>query len=311
MIEKYVNTEELKRLLSSLAVILTALTVAGLFASIVVPGLRNANKPETPMPVNPVMGEPGWLDPTGFPPERGKVIPPVDPMTLMEPSPQLVAKGKELFQKNCASCHGTSGHGDGQAAASINPRPRDFTGPTGWVNGTDLPAVFKTITSGIKGSSMSSFDYLPKKDRMALAHYVQSLGSFSHGSGSREVIDALAKDLAAAGETTPNKIPVSAAMAKLEQEFNEIAPLTISADDQGAGAEILRRVVIDQARAARVLSDSALWRTGPKELAASILPGLPGNGFAVSTATLSAAEWQWLHAALAKNMLLDPQRTKK
>ena len=43
MIEKYVNAEELKRLLANLAVFLTALMIAGLFATIVVPGLRNAN----------------------------------------------------------------------------------------------------------------------------------------------------------------------------------------------------------------------------------------------------------------------------
>ena len=48
MIEKYVDAEELKRLLSVLVVILGCLIIAGLFASIVVPGLRNANKPATP-----------------------------------------------------------------------------------------------------------------------------------------------------------------------------------------------------------------------------------------------------------------------
>jgi hypothetical protein len=44
MIEKYVDAEELKRLLSTLLAVLGGLVIAGLFASIVVPGLRNANK---------------------------------------------------------------------------------------------------------------------------------------------------------------------------------------------------------------------------------------------------------------------------
>ena len=79
MIDKYVNAEELKRLLSTLLVVMGALLIAGLFGIIVVPGLRNANKPPAAMPVNPVVGEPGWLDPTEFPPEKGKEIPPVDP----------------------------------------------------------------------------------------------------------------------------------------------------------------------------------------------------------------------------------------
>ena len=68
MIEKYVDAEELKRLLSVLVVILGCLIIAGLFASIVVPGLRNANRPATPAPVEPVVGESGWLNPEEFPP---------------------------------------------------------------------------------------------------------------------------------------------------------------------------------------------------------------------------------------------------
>lgn len=34
--------------------------------------------------------------------------------------------GKVLYEKNCAACHGTSGKGDGPAAASMNPKPRNL-----------------------------------------------------------------------------------------------------------------------------------------------------------------------------------------
>jgi mono/diheme cytochrome c family protein len=40
------------------------------------------------------------------------------------------AAGKIVFEQNCASCHGTSGHGDGPAAAAavaMGTPPRDFT----------------------------------------------------------------------------------------------------------------------------------------------------------------------------------------
>ena len=67
MIEKYVDSKELKRMLSTLLVIVGCLIIAALFASIVVPGLRNANKPATPTAVDPVTGETGWLDPAEFP----------------------------------------------------------------------------------------------------------------------------------------------------------------------------------------------------------------------------------------------------
>ncbi len=300
MIEKYVDEEELKRLLSSLLVFVGALTIAGLFAIIVVPGLRNANKPETPTPMSPVGGVPGWLDPTEFPPERGRVIPPVDPRTLIAPSPELITKGKELFAANCEQCHGVQGHGDGPAASTMSPRPRNFTSPDGWTNGYSLPAIYRTVSVGVSGTSMASFDYLPRKDRMALAHYVQSLGAFPHGSASPEAMEALAKELAAPGEKTPNKIPVSMAMVRLEQEFTSAPPLAVAPEDHSPGAEIFRRIIRDPTRAAQTLAGSGEWRKGPVELAASILPDVPANGFAPNAATLTAGEWKELQAELLK-----------
>ena len=41
-----------------------------------------------------------------------------------------VTKGKSLFDKNCVSCHGAGGKGDGVAAASLNPKPKDLTDKT-------------------------------------------------------------------------------------------------------------------------------------------------------------------------------------
>ncbi len=311
MIEKYVNAEELRRLLSSLLVFVGALAIGGLFAVIVVPGLRNANKPQAPGPMNPVGGEPGWLDPTEFPPERGRLIPPVDPATLIAASPALTEKGKSLFETNCIQCHGGSGRGDGPAASTMNPRPRDFTSSNGWTNGYNLPAIYKTLSMGVPGTSMASFDYLTKRDRMALAHYVQSLGTFSHDTASPEAMAALSKELAAPGERTPNRIPVSMAMAKLEDEFSAQPPIAVAPDDHSPEAEMVRRVVVDPVRAAETLGGTSFWRAGPNELAASILPGTPGNGFSVSVSTLSAVEWQVLEAALSRISPMKAQAAQR
>ena len=63
-----------------------------------------------------------------------------------------------------------------------------------------------------KGESVDvgAYEYLPAKDRMALVHYVQSLGAFPHGD-SPAALEAFGKQFATAGERVPNKIPVSLA----------------------------------------------------------------------------------------------------
>jgi len=297
MIEKYVNAEELKRLLSSLLLFVGALVITGLFASIVVPGLRNANKPAAPTPVNPVAGEPGWLDPTEYPPQRGKDVPAVDPKTLLESSPALLARGKDLYLRNCAQCHGDLGHGDGPAA-TMKPSPRNFGNPDGWTNGHTLPAIFKTLREGVKGTSMAPFEYLSKADRMSLTHYVQSLGQFPHGDGSPEEMASLSEELAAPGEKTPNKIPLSLAITKLETEFKAPPPLEVSSKDRSREGDALRRVIIDPSRASLTLSGSRSWREGPGDLAPVIVPGSPTNGFSVSAATQSPAGWVELQSGL-------------
>ncbi|MFO1519110.1 MAG: c-type cytochrome [bacterium] len=90
-------------------------------------------------------------------------------------TPQLVAKGKELFQQNCVTCHGANGQGDGPAASALTPKPRNFTSADGWKNGRAPAQIFKTITEGIQGSAMASFSTFSIDDRWALVHYVRSL----------------------------------------------------------------------------------------------------------------------------------------
>jgi mono/diheme cytochrome c family protein len=298
MIEKYLDADELKRLLSTLVAIVGCLIIAALFGVIVVPGLRNANKPEASTHVTPVSGETGWLDPTEFNVEKGKIIPPVDPKALIKPSAQLMARGKDLFEKNCTSCHGNNGTGDGPAAGSMEPKPRNFTAKEGWLNGRDMPGIYKTLGQGIPNSSMASFDYLTKKDRMALVHYVQSLGGFPDAMGSQDARQALSEELAAPGEKTNNKIPVSMAMTKLETEFTPPVPLVISRGDRSPGTETLRSMITDASRASQVLHASGLWRKAPAALARSILPDTPANGFSTKLATLEPSEWQALYDEL-------------
>lgn len=45
------------------------------------------------------------------------------------PDPNQPSEAKLLFANVCSQCHGLDGKGDGPAAASLNPKPRNYTAP--------------------------------------------------------------------------------------------------------------------------------------------------------------------------------------
>lgn len=49
--------------------------------------------------------------------------------TMVQKEKGDMATGKELYAKNCKSCHGNKGLGDGPKAASLKTYPGDFTAP--------------------------------------------------------------------------------------------------------------------------------------------------------------------------------------
>lgn len=64
-----------------------------------------------------------------------------------KPEPVVAAfDAKAEFDKTCSTCHGTSGLGDGVAAAALNPKPASFADASFWEAATaeSLHAVIKT-----------------------------------------------------------------------------------------------------------------------------------------------------------------------
>lgn len=48
-----------------------------------------------------------------------------------------VEQGSGLFATHCATCHGGDGRGDGPAAIALNPKPRDLTEGTFYIDAND------------------------------------------------------------------------------------------------------------------------------------------------------------------------------
>lgn len=81
--------------------------------------------------------------------------------------------GKKVYLKNCATCHGNKGKGEGPASKGLKPAPRDFTSGKFKYGSTD-DALFKTITNGSKGTAMPSWKALPEKDRWAVIAFIKA-----------------------------------------------------------------------------------------------------------------------------------------
>jgi mono/diheme cytochrome c family protein len=272
-----------------------------LFGLIVVPAILRERqplpRPPSDQPAAPGMG---WLDQADAPPSKGRDLPPVDPKTVMTANPKLLARGEALFKQQCTSCHGDSGHGNGPAAATLNPKPRDFTQSNGWQRGYHITDIFQTISGGIKGTGMAAFDFLLPSDRMALVHYVRSLGSFDHGAEDPAKLAALANQFRTQAVHIPNRIPVRMAIAKLVAEWKPVPPLALpAADDHSQTATLLRLVVADPARAARTVA--ATRREDRDVVVRAWVAGAPGNGFATVLADLREDEWREVTGALLGN----------
>lgn len=81
-------------------------------------------------------------------------------------------KGKVLFDKVCATCHGKSGAGDGPAAKALKPVPADL-GSDG-VQGQKDGAIFWKISEG-KGTMAAYKASLTTTQRWQLVNYIRTL----------------------------------------------------------------------------------------------------------------------------------------
>lgn len=98
----------------------------------------------------------------------------------MAPTRQLLAEGRHQYMMRCARCHGEKGDGNGPLADLLDPRPRDFTLGMFKFRTTRTGALptdedlFRTITRGIPGTAMPSWQGLPEQLRWAVLYYIKT-----------------------------------------------------------------------------------------------------------------------------------------
>ena len=86
-----------------------------------------------------------------------------------------LARGAQVYQQNCAGCHGTLGAGDGPLAPGLEPKPADLTDHSALRDQSPLD-FYRRITIGVVGTSMPAFEVrLSAEDRWAAALYASQL----------------------------------------------------------------------------------------------------------------------------------------
>ncbi len=95
-------------------------------------------------------------------------------------SEEWTAYGKNVYERRCLGCHGVNGDGNGPAAAFMqHDRPRNFSlgvfkfrlTPSGSL--PDDGDLLRTITRGVRGTSMPTWHELQEKDRLAVIQYIK------------------------------------------------------------------------------------------------------------------------------------------
>lgn len=98
-------------------------------------------------------------------------------LNLIEVSPANwpdIQNGENVFQDNCASCHGEKGNGEGIAGRLLNPKPANFLNDTLMKNLSPFQ-IYNTIRLGISGTGMVPLNQLSDKEVWDAAFYVSSL----------------------------------------------------------------------------------------------------------------------------------------
>ena len=99
----------------------------------------------------------------------------------VEATPAALLKGRALYQKHCASCHGDKGKGDGPAESYEVEPATDLTEPALQERLTDGEILWK-ITTGLKSGTdvimPSIAQRVPaEEDRWKLVHFMRTLSA--------------------------------------------------------------------------------------------------------------------------------------
>jgi len=236
--------------------------------------------------------------------KKGITSPPVDVYKLSASTPELIAKGKGLFETTCATCHGPEGKGDGPAGATLNPKPRNFHELSGWTNGPTFEGMYITLQEGITNRGMASYANIPPEERIAIIDYLRTLNP-NYPPIKQEDLKTLDQAYSLSlGVKQPNQIPLKEAIKRVLGEdkgrdslINKIS-LDIAGNTTDAGAILFKSKVRNQVKAVNFLADNMKWNENKNDLVKLIMSDPYSAGFKTEIIGLSDDEWNQLYTYL-------------
>ena len=86
---------------------------------------------------------------------------------------ESIARGAEIYQALCMSCHGATGEGNGPAAATLQPPPSDFTNVAAHSHAD--AEWYRIVSEGSPGTAMSGFgEELTDEEIWDVINYIQA-----------------------------------------------------------------------------------------------------------------------------------------
>lgn len=231
--------------------------------------------------------------------KSGSLSPPVDVMQFLNPSDEILAKGQQLYQTQCASCHGNDGYGDGPAGVTLDPAPRNFHDLAGWTNGTEFDQLYLTLQEGIISRGMASYSNLPPEDRLAIISYMRTFSPDYPPVTESDLQTLDAVYSLAAGTMTPNQIPVALAIQKMIDEYKpteeKVSAITTKIENDNSPQAILfKRMTSDIPRSIRSLLGNSNWNENQNAFVNFVVTDPVQKGFKSEITDLSGDQWNQL-----------------
>jgi high-affinity iron transporter len=156
-----------------------------------------------------------------------------------------VARGKKIFEMNCAQCHGPRGAGDGPQARDIKPPPAAI-GTSATMNGVSPALIYRVVSVGVAGTLMPAWaSVLSPDDRWSVATYINTLRATDADRAAG--VKLLAARCASCGAANPPAIMRFAWQA--EHSDSQLVAM-IAAGDTAAGMTGGAHLSADEAKLA-------------------------------------------------------------